>query len=92
MAEKEQDHRHALEKTLPEIAKWGQRFGFFLGLTGILAGAFLVATGKSIAGFGFFLVSLGSLVGAYMYGHKVSPTESPRPERGDQRQERADHR
>jgi uncharacterized membrane protein len=82
MAEKEQDHRHALEKTLPELAKWGQRFGFFLGMAGILGGVYLVATGKSIEGFGVFLVSLGSLVGAYMYGHKVSTREPQRQERG----------
>ncbi len=72
MAEKEQEHQHALEKTLPEIAKRGQLFGFMLGLSGIVGGVVLVAMGMSIAGFGVFLLSLGSLLGVYMYGQRIA--------------------
>jgi len=84
MAEKEQDHRHNLEASLPALARQGQLFGFVLGLSGIIGGVVLVAMGRSLAGFGVFLVSLGSLVGAYMYGHKASvsgeDTKEPAPE------------
>ena len=84
MAEKEQEHRHALEKTLPGLAMWGQRFGFLLGLTGILGGIILAALGKSLTGFGVFLISLGSLVGVYMYGMRSEPTPPAGEKKGIQ--------
>lgn len=77
MAEKEQVHRHSLESTLPELARWGQRFGFILGLSGIIGGVVLVALDKSIAGFSVFFISLGSLLAAYMYGQRPTPPEKP---------------
>lgn len=71
MAENEQQHRHAQDtrslKAFVSLAALGQFFGFIIGITGVLAGAFLIWSGKGIQGFGVFLTCLATLVGAYFF-------------------------
>lgn len=71
MAEREQQHRHALEQadfsTRSNLARWGQRMAFFLGATGMIGGLLLAGFDKSLAGLAAFFTSLATLVGVYVY-------------------------
>ncbi len=74
MAEKEQAHRHAQTdkelKSIVALTALGQVFAFVIGLAGILAGVFLIWSGKGIEGFGVFLTCLATLVGVYVYAKR----------------------
>jgi uncharacterized membrane protein len=71
MAEKEQDHRHALQGRsqthLVRLTFVGQLFAFVLGISGILGGIYLVKNDKSIVGFSVFFTSLAALVGLFLF-------------------------
>ena len=71
MAEKEQEHRHRMERTNSKmtvgIIVLGQIFGVMIGLSGILGGLYLVLHDKALSGFSAFFVSLGSLVAVFLY-------------------------
>ena len=72
MAENQNAHRLALEKTVvtANVAaqKNGVMFGFIIAMTAILGGIYLVATGKPATGLAAILSSLAALVGVFVYG------------------------
>jgi uncharacterized membrane protein len=75
MAEKEQSHRHDMQKKELEarlkMMQRGQYFAFGLGAVGMIGGLTLVGMSKPIVGLSAFLLSLGSLVGVYLFNSKL---------------------
>ena len=73
MAEREQAHAHSMNKRhqmlRAAITFFGQVSAWSLGLAGIGCGTYLLATGKSLAGFTTFITSLAALVGVYLRTH-----------------------
>ena len=71
MAEREQQHRHALEQadfsTRSSLARWGQAMAFLLGATAMVGGLLLAGFDKSLVGLAAFFTSLATLVGVYLY-------------------------
>ena len=79
MAEKEQEYRHSLTKTIAlkrflQISR-GQSFGFILGFIGLLGGIFLAYSGKETSGLSTIIISIGSLVTAFLLGNKQDPKD-----------------
>lgn len=72
MAERQQEHRLALESiTVREAANrswWGLRLGFVITLLVVGVGAAAIFTGRSLAGFGVILADLAVLAGVFVYG------------------------
>ena len=81
MAELEQAHMHALERSdmdaRTRMAQRGQVLAFALGISGTVGGIILAFFDKSIAGFGVFFTSLATLAGVYIYGHKQAKEQRP---------------
>lgn len=71
MAEKEQEHRHGMERTNTKMTAaiiiLGQFLGFTIGISGIVGGIYLVLHDKPITGFSIFFASLATLVGVFLY-------------------------
>lgn len=71
MAEKNQEHRQALEaKVIPaRVARerWGQIFGFIIALSVIALGGSLLAYDKSVTGLTLILGALVALVSVFVY-------------------------
>jgi uncharacterized membrane protein len=82
MAEDQGRHRQGLEQAVVQskIAneRRGQVFAFVIGLTGILGAVYLVAIGRSLAGFGVFVGSLGSLIGVFIVAYRKQAQELPK--------------
>ena len=81
MAEKQQDHQHQMESDLVNIegkaitslsrrSYLGLAAAFVVALSAIVGSIYLLATGKSIAGFATMIGSLAALVGIFVYGKK----------------------
>jgi uncharacterized membrane protein len=72
MAERQQEHRHELEKvTVTESANrswWGLRLGFLITVGVVGVGAAAILTGRSLAGFALILADLAVLAGVFVYG------------------------
>ncbi len=70
MAEKNQEHRHALEtKVIPAgvvSERLGQVFAFILYLATLGSGTYLVSTGKDTAGLTEMLASTATFAGLYI--------------------------
>jgi len=68
MAEKQAEHRQQLEKSVVQnncrAQSFGQIFAFILSLIVLGGGVYVLAQGKSIAGFSAIILALGSLIGA----------------------------
>lgn len=74
MAEKQQDHRHNLEKQVIEgnlaAQKRGQVCAFILALIVILGGIYLIATGLAVLGFVALVTAVGGLAATFIIGKK----------------------
>ena len=72
MAEKEQQHRHQLEKDESVdnrlTVKRGAIFAFIITLSVVACGTYVIAIGKSGAGIAVILGALASLVSAFITG------------------------
>jgi len=81
MAEKQQDHRMALEsKVIGEQqfqSKLGQWFGFIIGLVVVIGGVGCVVSGHEIAGLIFSGTGLTGLVSVFVIGKK-SQVKTPK--------------
>ena len=71
MAERQSAHRESLESSVIignlESQKRGSIFAFMLALIVILAGVYLMATGKNAWGFAAILTSLSSLAAVFAF-------------------------
>lgn len=74
MAERQASHRQQLETV---VVKSGARdslcgliFGLIIGITGIVAGAIIIAKGYQVAGSFLGTGSIASLVGVFVYGSR----------------------
>ncbi len=72
MANSQATHRQELEKKAINSdicnSRLGLWFGFIIGITGIILGAFIVYMGQVIAGSVISFGTLASLVGVFVYG------------------------
>jgi uncharacterized membrane protein len=72
MAERQQEHRHDLERvTVREAAsrsRWGLRLGFVLALLVIGLAAAAIFTGHALTGFGLVIGEAAVLSGVFVYG------------------------
>jgi len=79
MAETQALHRQSLEKaTVQQQARnsmLGLIFGFLIGMTAILSGAWVANAGYSWEGLATSFAGLGSLVGVFVYGKKANQDE-----------------
>ena len=78
MAEREQSHRHVMDRKQIGLFSRGQWLGFTLGLIAVFIGAYLIQMGKDIGGLGVLITSLSLIVGALLFGSrkpKVVPDE-----------------
>ena len=79
MAENQAAHRQEIEKIVvrqqARNSMVGLLFGFLIGMTAILSGAWVASAGYSWEGFATSFAGLGSLVGVFVYGKKVNQDE-----------------
>lgn len=80
MAEKEQNHRHLIERRRNRAQAWtigaGQVFGFLLALFIIGIAGWLLAHDKAITGFASLLTGIATLVGPFIYQRKRAAQNS----------------
>jgi uncharacterized membrane protein len=81
-ADRQQIHRHGLEAAVVRsniaLASRGQWMGFMLGMLGILAATYLIATGRQVAGVAVFFGDILSLVGVFVYGRREARKQRER--------------
>jgi len=89
MAEKESEHRQATEKAIVNAqiadskagrveARFGQFFGFSIGVVGIVTGAVMCVLGAEWAGSSVSVSTLGGIVYVFVKGRKAeSPPANP---------------
>lgn len=79
MAERQQEHRHSLERvTVKEAANrswWGLRLGFVIALAVIGVGAGAIFTGHALAGFGLIVAQAAVLAGVFVVGRVAQQKE-----------------
>ncbi|MGL4403727.1 MAG: DUF2335 domain-containing protein [Fusobacteriaceae bacterium] len=80
MAEKEQSHRHKLDKdqmfTFKFISIGGLCSAFFIALVIIFGGIYLIIKDKPTQGFALVLGAVGAIVGAFVYkSHETKKQE-----------------
>jgi len=84
MAEKEQEFRHELTKTINtrniNIESRGQIFGFILSVIIIGSGVYLTATDKQTTGLVAVIGGIAILVGAFYYSKKPKPQQQEKTE------------
>jgi uncharacterized membrane protein len=72
MAERQQAHRHELEKTTVSEAaarsRWGLRLGFVIAVLVIAVGAAAIFTGHPTAGLAAIVSQAAILAGVFVYG------------------------
>jgi uncharacterized membrane protein len=72
MAKSQSEHRQDLEKKVISSdirnSKMGLFFGFIIGITGIVAGVYIISIGQVIAGSALSGITLVSLVSIFVYG------------------------
>ena len=80
MAEKNQEHRHQLQKTVVDKKlshnRTGQYLGFLIGLVGIGCGTFLAANGNTTVGGIIAGGTVVSLVSVFVIGKKFESKDS----------------
>lgn len=80
MAENQQNHRMAIEKSLVSSqslqSKLGQIFGLLIGLTGIICGTYLASIGQDVVGSIIAGGTVVSLVSVFVLGKKTQKKES----------------
>jgi uncharacterized membrane protein len=79
MAEKQQDHRHGLERRVVHSNTFDQRLGLVLGFIIMLSvagsGVWLVSQGKDASGSAALVGSVGGPVVAFIYGRRRQESE-----------------
>lgn len=75
MAERERDHRHAMENKELNISLIGLIFGFIVALVALVAGAVLVYFGHSWAGTIIVGIDLVGLAGLFVLGSRFKRQE-----------------
>lgn len=79
MAEKQQAHRQDLEKSVIEsgVAREteGARFGFILYLASIIAGTWLISSGKDVVGLIELLTTTAAFAGLFVYSREAKKKE-----------------
>ncbi|MBU1701432.1 MAG: DUF2335 domain-containing protein [Candidatus Eisenbacteria bacterium] len=82
MAEEQSRHRRGLESSVVtsnnQLAKWGQRMGFFLALVVFSGSLVLLYQGKSTTGLATLITTLGSLVTVFVVGKRKQTQELDR--------------
>lgn len=82
MAEKQQDHRHEIEKRViggnVSAQVRGQYFAFFLALLIIVGAIYLIALGMPIWGFSTLIATIGGLAFVFITGRKKDDEERDR--------------
>lgn len=80
MAEKEQEHRHSMEKSMlnsgnrrEELGLW---FGFVLAMTLGLGGIYLISIGRPVEGFVAIIAEITTLVGAFILAQREKRLEN----------------
>jgi uncharacterized membrane protein len=72
MAERQQDHRHSLERVAVDEAasrsRWGLRLGFVIAVLVVGVGAAAIFTGHALAGFAVIVAQAAILAGVFVYG------------------------
>lgn len=80
LTEREQEHRHYMEKTAVNghirLDRRGQYLGFGIAVIALVSATYLIATGNVISGTIIGTVDLVGLVGAFIYGRHVKAKES----------------
>ena len=75
MAEREQGHRHDLDRSLVRIFSRGQWLGFALGLISLAVGAYLSMQGHEGFGIAAFVGSVAVIAGSLLFGRRGKRTE-----------------
>jgi uncharacterized membrane protein len=79
MAERQQEHRHGLERKVVHSNATDQRLGLFLGfivMVGVAAaGVWLVSMGKDASGTAALVAAVGGPVTAFVIGRKRQEAE-----------------
>jgi len=70
MAEKEQGHRHAMDRGIMGLFSRGQWFGFIMGIVTLLLGSWLLYEGRDLSGFGIVIVGIGSIIASLLFGRQ----------------------
>jgi uncharacterized membrane protein len=88
MAEREQEHRHTMEKHLLESsekrAKSGLRFGFILAL-GLSVGAiYLLSIGQSVEGLATIFGTIATVAGAFIYVQRTRQPQQAKTDKPEQ--------
>ena len=91
MAEREQDHRHEIERGYLGLAKSGQWFGALIGISALVCGTYLTATGHSIMGLVALVSVAGSVVG-YLVLNAYESSGGEQEETDDDRDQTTDAR
>jgi len=87
LTEREQEHRHYMEKAAVtghiRLDRRGQYLGFGIAVIALLSATYLISTGNVISGTIIGTVDLVGLVGAFIYGRHVKANESKSQEDED---------
>ena len=87
MAEKQEEHRHSIEKTVIAGNVRAQQlaviFAFLIGLSGIGGGTAIALYGHALGGFSAVLATLASLVSVFFYGRREQRKEREAAEARD---------
>jgi uncharacterized membrane protein len=79
MAEKQAEHRRAMEKKVVDSncssQKWGLVFGFIIAMTVVIGGIWLISKSKDVMGISSIVAALVSLAGVFIYGKKSQAKE-----------------
>ena len=80
MLEKEQDHRHASHNEFVTCVvsreRWGQIFGFILGIAALCVTLILALNGYPISGVGLGVVIVGALISIFWWKNKNGSNSS----------------
>ena len=86
MAEEQSNHRQSIELIAVRAGawnnKWGLISGFFIGMTSIICGTWIISIGKSSEGLATIISSLVALVGVFVYGKYKTQKELEKKRNG----------
>jgi len=88
LTEREQEHRHYMEKTAVtghiRLDRRGQYLGFGVAIIALLSATYLISTGNVISGTIIGTLDLVGLVGAFVYGRHIdSKKDGPSDDNGE---------
>ena len=74
MAERQEEHRHTMERAIVEAEIWQSRLGLILGFVVVMTmgigGMILIWHGDNVNGLAIVLTALGGLLGSFLYSVK----------------------